>query len=59
MAADAGIAIDILVTSLLIWPRALSVEGWRFFLTYSRFGVIRQIVNAYREADSNLSEKLT
>ena len=52
-------AVGILVTSLLIWPRALVVEGWRFFLTYSRFGVIRQIVEAYRDADSNQSEKMT
>ena len=46
-----GVAFGVVATSLLIWPRALAVEGWRFFLTYSRFNVIRQVVNGYREAD--------
>lgn len=54
-----GFAAGLLITSMLLWPRAMAVEGWRFFLAYSRFGVIRQVVEAYREADSNPSEKLT
>lgn len=54
-----GFAMGMLITSLLIWPRTLAVEGWRFFLAYSRFGVIRQVVEAYRDANSNPSEKLT
>ena len=52
-------AVGVMITAMLIWPRALTIEGWRFFLTYSRFGLIRQVVEAYREADSKPSEKLT
>lgn len=51
-----GFAIGMLVTSLLLWPRALAVEGWRFFLAYSRIGVIRQVLEAYREADTHQTE---
>ncbi|MDP2852181.1 MAG: hypothetical protein Q8O23_02125 [Gallionella sp.] len=51
-----GFAIGVLVTSLLLWPRALAAEGWRFFLAYSRFGVIRQVLEAYREADIRQTE---
>jgi hypothetical protein len=43
--------VGVLVTLILLWPCALAVEGWCFFFAYSRFGVIRQVVFAYREED--------
>jgi len=46
-----GFAIGVLVTSILLWLCALAVEGWRLFLAHSRFGVIRQVVDAYREEE--------
>lgn len=52
-----GFIVGVLLTSLLIWPRALKKEGWRFFLTYSRFSVMRQVLSAYREADKQSTEK--
>jgi len=45
-----GLIVAILLTTLLSWPKLLVVERWRFFLTYSRFSVIRQVVEAYRDA---------
>lgn len=54
-----GFTVGIPLTTLLIWPKALKYEGWHFFLTYSRFSVMRQIVEAYRETDINSLEKLT
>jgi hypothetical protein len=53
----AGIVIGILVITLLMWPKLLVEERWRFFLTYSRFSVIRQVTQAYRDADASSSEK--
>jgi low temperature requirement protein LtrA len=52
-----GLAFGLLLTTLLIWPRSLKEEGWRFFLTYSRFSVMRQVLAAYREADKQSTEK--
>jgi hypothetical protein len=45
-----GLFVGIVLTTLFAWPRLLVVERWRFFLTYSRFSVIRQVVEAYRDA---------
>lgn len=53
----AGIIVGILVTSLLMWPKLLVTERWRFFLAYSRFSVIRQVVQAYRDAGASSSEE--
>ena len=52
-----GLTFGVLLTTLLIWPRSLKEEGWRFFLTYSRFSVMRQVLSAYREADKQSTEK--
>jgi hypothetical protein len=52
-----GFAGGVLLTTPLIWPKALKEEGWRFFLTYSRFSVMRQIMKACRETEINSSEK--
>lgn len=52
-------AVGVLVTFPLLWPLAIALEGWRSFLIYSRLVVIRQVVEAYRDADFNPSEKLS
>jgi low temperature requirement protein LtrA len=51
------LAFGVFLTTMLIWPRALKEEGWGFFLAYSRFSVIRQVLSAYHEADRQSTEK--
>ena len=51
-----GIVVGILLTSLLMWPKLLVTERWRFILTYSRFSVIRQVAQAYRDVEAESSE---
>jgi len=50
-----GFAVGVVLTTLPTWPLALRREGWRFFLAYSRFSVMRQILEVYRDA-ANLAE---
>lgn len=45
-----GFAVGIVLTTLLGWPLALRRERWRFFLAYSRFSVMRQVLQVYRDA---------
>jgi hypothetical protein len=47
--------LGILLTTLVAWPKLLLAERWRFFLAYSRFSVIRQVVQAYRQVEAKVS----
>lgn len=51
------IVVGILLTTLVAWPKLLLAERWRFFLTYSRFSVIRQVIQAYRHVEAKASEE--
>lgn len=45
------------LTTLFLWPKLLVVERWKFFMTYSRFSVIRDVAKAYRDAEAEASAK--
>jgi hypothetical protein len=52
-----GFIVGVLLKCFLMWPEVLMAEGWRFFLAYTRFAVMRDILKVFRDLGNQAAEK--
>lgn len=51
------LSVCVPLTIVVTWPKTLADEGWRFFLAYTRFSVMKSMAKVYRSLAANPREE--